>query len=141
MGRSSPGGQNRSMTAVEADIRSILARLQDAVAAKDLHALSALLDQEVVLFGTAVANLDRSESTAYLSRVIEAVDIIRWEWDDVVPLVVEPGLLAFAALGSVGSENSDGRPVGRRDAFRLSIIAVDRGDGWRLRHFHGSVPQ
>jgi hypothetical protein len=30
--------------------------------------------------------------------------------------------------------------TGDRAAFRLSIVASRSGDGWRIRHFHGSIP-
>lgn len=53
----------------------------------------------------------------------------------------EPGVLAFAVVGTVGFEDAQGKPIGVRDAFRLTCVAVLREGQWRLRHFHGSVPQ
>jgi hypothetical protein len=73
--------------------------------------------------------------------VIAQQGTIRWEWDAVVPLVDESGLLVFAVVGTVGLEDAEGRPDGQRDAFRLTGVAVQRDARWRLSHFHGSVPQ
>ena len=66
---------------------------------------------------------------------------LRWGWDQVVPVLNEPGVLAFAVVGTVGFEDAQGQSVGERDAFRLTCVAVLRNGQWRLRHFHGSVPQ
>jgi ketosteroid isomerase-like protein len=129
------------MSDAELRIRSILDQLQDAVGAKDLDALSAIFNDDIVLFGTAAANMNRHETTSYLAQVIAQAGTIRWEWDTVVPLVDELGLLVFAVVGTVGLEDSAGRPDGQRDAFRLTGVAVQHGAHWRLSHFHGSVPQ
>jgi hypothetical protein len=94
-----------------------------------------------VLFGTAAANLDRTQTDAYVARVIAQEGILRWGWDQVVPVLDEPGVLAFAVVGTVGFEDAQGQLVGERDAFRLTCVAVLREGHWRLRHFHGSVPQ
>jgi ketosteroid isomerase-like protein len=129
------------MTNAETRVRSILGQLQDAVSAKDLAALSSLFDDDIVLFGTATANMNQREATSYLARVVAQDDTIRWTWDTVVPLVDEPGLLVFAVVGTVGMVDSAGRPDGQRDGFRLTGVAVERNAVWRLSHFHGSVPE
>jgi uncharacterized protein (TIGR02246 family) len=129
------------MTNAETRVRSILDQLQEAVSAKDLAALSALFDDDIVLFGTAAVNLDRHETTSYLARVVAQEGTIQWTWDTVVPLVDEPGLLVFAVVGTVGMLDSAGAPDGRRDEFRLTGVAVERDAVWRLSHFHGSVPE
>jgi ketosteroid isomerase-like protein len=107
------------MTSAETRVRSILGQLQDAVSAQDLAALSSLFDDDIVLFGTAAANMDRRETTSYLARVVAQEGTIRWTWDTVVPLVDEPGLLVFAVVGTVGMVDSAGRPDGQREEFRL----------------------
>lgn len=128
------------MSDVETRIRSLLAEMQDAVAANDLGALDALLDEEAVLFGTAVANTDRRESLDYLSAVVAQPGTIGWTWDTVLPIVDESELLVFAVVGTVGFDEGGAGSVTERDAFRLTIVAVWRDERWRLRHFHGSVP-
>ena len=45
--------------------------------------------------------------------------------------------IGFGAHGEI-VVTEDG--LERRAAFRLSILASRSGDGWRLRHFHGSIP-
>ena len=120
--------------------RRILGQLQDAVAAKDLGRLADLFDADVVLFGTAAANVDSAATATYLAGVVEAEGTIRWEWEQVLPLLHTPDVLVFAALGTVGLDDSRGRPTGARDAIRLTCVAVARDGRWRLRHFHGSVP-
>jgi len=92
-----------------------------------------------VLFGTAAANMDRRETIAYITEVIAQEGTVRW--DSVVPLVDQSGLLVFAGVGTVGFEDTQGRPDGPREAFRLTVVAVEREAGWRLSHFHASVPQ
>jgi uncharacterized protein (TIGR02246 family) len=125
----------------EQEARELLGRLQDAVAAKDLDLLKALFTDDVVLFGTAAANLDREQSERYLEAVVAQDGVIRWGWDRVLPLVHEPELLVFSVVGSVGFDDADGRAIGERDDFRLTCVAVQRDGRWLLQHFHGSVPQ
>ena len=126
---------------LEATIHSILGELQDGVAAKDLDALAALLDDDIVLFGTSAANVDRHDAMAYLAGVLAQEGTVRWTWDNVLPLVDESHLLIFAVVGTVGFDDTDGRPHGQRHPFRLTAVAVHHDGRWRLRHFHGSVPQ
>lgn len=95
----------------------------------------------VVQFGTAAANLDRAQTMAYLELVVVQEGTIRWEWEHVLPLLDKPDLLVFAVIGTVGFDDGQGRPVGGRDDFRLTCVAVAQDGRWRLRHFHGSVPQ
>lgn len=125
----------------EAMARGLLDALQEAVADHDLERVTRLLDDEVVLFGTAAANLDHAQTIAYLTRVLDQEGVLRWGWDQVLPVLDAPGVLAFAVVGTVGFEDDHGQPVGERDAFRLTCVAVLRDGVWRLRHFHGSVPQ
>ncbi|MDP3712417.1 MAG: nuclear transport factor 2 family protein [Mycobacteriales bacterium] len=124
----------------EQTARQILDDLQTAVASKDLDRVVALLDDDVVVFGTAAANLGLEQTTSYLAALLQLDGTVRWGWDHVLPLASEPGLLAFAVLGTAGVEDDDGVPDGDPDPFRLTCVAVLRDDRWRLRHFHGSFP-
>jgi ketosteroid isomerase-like protein len=129
------------MTDAERAARELLGALQQAVSAKDLEALTALLTEDVVLFGTAAANLHHAQTVRYLEQVVAQDGVIRWEWDTVLPLSSSDDLLVFTALGSVGFDDDAGRQLGDRDPFRLTCVAVHQGGRWLLRHFHGSVPQ
>jgi uncharacterized protein (TIGR02246 family) len=129
------------MTDQEQTARRILGQLQDAVVANDLDELTKLFDDDVVLFGTAAANLDSAQTAAYLARVVSQNGTIRWEWEQVLPLLDRSDILVFAAIGTVGLDDAQGRSIGKRDTFRLTCVAVAQDNHWRLRHFHGSVPE
>lgn len=134
-------GKILGVTDHEQTARRILGQLQDAVAANDLEELTELFDDEVVLFGTAAANLDSAQTAAYLARVVSQKGTIRWEWEQVLPLLDKSDVFVFAAIGTVGLDDAQGRSIGKRDAFRLTCVAVTQENHWRLRHFHGSVPE
>jgi hypothetical protein len=123
------------VTDTERTAREILDQLQDCIAVKDVGRLELLMDDDVALFGTASANLDRTGTMAYLRRVVAQEGVIRWQWEHVKPLVSEPGLLGFAAVGTVGVDD------GERQPFRMTCVAVADNGHWRLRHVHGSVPE
>jgi len=130
------------MTDAEQVARGILVELQDGFVAHDLAAVMALLDEEVVVFGAAGEGLDAEQSRDYVARMVAQDGTVRWSWDRVVPVLFEPTtVLSFAVLGSVGLEDAQGRVLGVRQRFRLTCLAVVRDGKWRLRHFHGSVPQ
>jgi uncharacterized protein (TIGR02246 family) len=133
--------QDGCMTDPETTARRLLDEIQEATAAKDAERLAGLFAEDVVLFGTAAANIGRHESITYLHRVLAQEGTIRWHWKQVEPLLAEPEVICFAVVGSVGFESADGEPEGQRDAFRLTILAVQESGQWRVRHFHGSVPQ
>lgn len=129
------------MTDAEQVARSILDRLQRAFVSKDPVRVAELLDDEVVLFGTAAESVDRAQSSDYVARVLSLDGTLRWGWDQVIPVLHEADVIAFAVVGTVGFDDVQGQPDGERDAFRLTCVAVSREGCWRLRHFHGSVPQ
>ena len=121
--------------------RGILTELQDGFAAHDLAAVTALLDDEVVVFGAGGEGLDPEQSRAYVARMMAPEVTVRWSWDRVIPVLTDATVLSFAVRGTVGFDDAHGRPLGARQPFRLTCIAVLRDGKWRLRHFHGSVPQ
>jgi len=120
--------------------RDILERLQNAFVSKDPVEVAALFDDQLVIFGTAAENLDRTQSSDYVARVLSQDGTVRWGWDQVVPVLNEPDVVVFAVVGTVGFQDAQGQPDGERDAFRLTCVAVARDGNWRLRHFHGSIP-
>ena len=120
--------------------RGILERLQNAFVSKDPVAVAELFDDQLVIFGTAAENLDRTQSDEYVARVFSQPGTVRWGWDQVVPVLSEPDVVVFVVVGTVGFQDAQGQPAGERDAFRLTCVAVARHGNWRLRHFHGSIP-
>ncbi len=120
--------------------RDILERLQNAFVSKDPEAVAELFDDQLVVFGTAAENLDRTQSDEYVARVFSQPGTVRWGWDQVVPVLSEPDIVVFGVVGTVGFEDAQGQPDGERDPFRLTCVAVARHGNWRLRHFHGSIP-
>jgi uncharacterized protein (TIGR02246 family) len=119
----------------------LLTELQEAVTAKDEERMMALFADEVVLFGTTAANLDRGQTHEYIQAVLAQPGAIRWEFDQVVPVARDGAVLAFACVGSVGFDDASGEPDGERQPFRLSCVAAHEDGRWRLTHFHGSVPE
>ena len=117
--------------------QGILNDLQSAATAHDLPAMLDLLTEDIVLLGSAAASLDRDAATAYVEQVLAYEYPLLWEFETVRVIDSRPEAVTFVALGSVGFDGPD-EP---RDPFRLTCLAVDEGDRWRLRHFHGSVPQ
>lgn len=124
----------------EARSRALLGALQEAVAAKDLAAVTDLFDDGIALFGSGGESVGLPDATAYVARVLEGDEVLRWGWEQVLPLYDVPGVLVFAVIGTVGFDGPDGRPTEERDRFRLTCLAVEREGRWRLRHFHGSIP-
>jgi len=115
---------------------ALLSDLQAAAEHQDLARMLDLLTADAVLLGSGAANMDHSAIEAYLARLFEAPYVVRWDFETVHVLDSRESAITFVALGTVGFEGS-GDP---RDAFRLTCLAVDDGDRWRLRLFHGSIP-
>ncbi|WP_191907953.1 nuclear transport factor 2 family protein [Nocardioides cynanchi] len=133
--------ENCAMTDADQLARGILSELQRGFAAHDLAAVMRLLDDEVVVFGAAGQGLDAEHSRDYVSSMLAQDGVVRWDWDRVVPVLAEPTVVVFAVVGTVGFDDAQGQALGERSAFRLTCVAVLRDGRWRLRHFHGSVPQ
>jgi uncharacterized protein (TIGR02246 family) len=120
-----------------ADAHSILRAIQAAVDARDADALVSLFDDPAVLIGSAGDGRDPEALRRYLTAVATDPEALRWEWREVVPFHQDPGSLGFAAFGEIVA--SDGNSE-RRAPIRATLFAVESPDGWRLRHFHGSIP-
>ena len=133
--------QTGPMTDADQVARGILSQLQLGFAAHDLAVVMGLLDDEVVVFGAGGQGLDAEQSKDYVSRMLAQGGVVRWGWDRVLPVLAEPTVLVFAVVGTVGFDDAQGRALGERSPFRLTCVAVLRDGRWRLRHFHGSVPQ
>ncbi len=125
-------------TSADTMVRDLLRELQGAVRDKDHAEALDLFTEDAALLGTSANNLSRSDVSGYVTKLFSAVGYLRWDWTTVSALDVRPGAVTFVALGSVGFE---GDPQDdSRDPIRLTCLAVDDGDRWRLRLFHGSTP-
>jgi uncharacterized protein (TIGR02246 family) len=125
--------EDRSVS--DEDVRALLDSIQQAASARDLDGLASLFADDPVLFGTASEAFGRDAVRAYLSAVLEQERTIAWSWDQVVVLERSENSLSFVVKGGVGWSGDE------PDSFRLTCLAVrDAAAPWRLRHFHGSVP-
>ena len=122
--------------------RDVLNDLQQAATARNHAAALGLMTDDIVLFGTASANLDRAAASEYLRVVFDQDGVIRWDWTTIQVVDARAGAITFVALGTVGLDDGgqDQRDA-ERVPIRLSALIVDEGDRWRLRHFHGSTPE
>jgi ketosteroid isomerase-like protein len=119
------------------DARALLEAIQRAVDARDADALVALFDEPAVLIGAAGDGRDRAGLLRYLTAVATQPGSLRWEWHEIVPFHRSEGTLGFAAFGEVVV--SDGSRE-QRAPIRATLFAVETGEGWKIRQFHGSIP-
>lgn len=124
----------------EASARSVLAELEKRLATHDLDQIVDFFTDDVVLVGDAEENFDRDTTVAYLRLMAEMTPTVRWQWHRVAVVLNSPGLLSFAAAGSMGFYDPAGKLMSDPEPFRVTCLAVQEQDGWRLRHFHGSRP-
>jgi uncharacterized protein (TIGR02246 family) len=122
---------------VTARARSVLEALQAAVDSRDPEQLVGLFAEPAVLIGTSGDGRDAAGLRAYLTAVATQPESLRWDWDHVVSFHDEPGLVAFAAFGDIVV--TDGTAE-QRAPIRASLVATPTADGWRIKHFHGSIP-
>jgi hypothetical protein len=117
--------------------RGFLDRFEAAIASRDLGSVRGLCAKGVVLFGTARANFGPEETSAYL-RLVAEQHKLRWLLNQWSVLHHDSQHLLVAAAGQV--EGDDGTEIDTVD-FRLSMWLVQERGEWRMKHFHGSVPE
>ncbi|QIG43007.1 nuclear transport factor 2 family protein [Nocardioides anomalus] len=125
------------MTA-EDEARALLQELQAAVTDRDLDRLVSVFSDDPVVFGTNSTNLGVDELQTYAAGVLAAEHTPVWSWDTVIVLEESDDRVLFTVIGRTGVGAALSEP------FRLSALAVRRPGreaDWRLRHFHGSVPE
>ena len=69
--------------------------------------------------------------------IAEAADLIY----HLLVVLEARGVLCFTAVGSIEFRDAAGQSLGEGAPFRVTCLAVQEQDVWRLRHFHGSRPQ
>lgn len=125
----------------ERSARSVLTELEERLATHDLDRIVGFFTDDVVLIGDAEENFDRDATVAYLGVMADMTPTVRWEWDRVAVVLNAPGLLSFAAAGTMAFYDPAGQLLGEREPFRVTCLAVEEQGGWRLKHFHGSAPR
>ncbi len=118
--------------------RSLLDRLEAGIAASDLPALTELCADDIVLFGSARANFGAEETRRYLGMVAEFNSTVRWFLDRWSVLHQDDQHLLVAGDGEVEFDEGTGAD---RSEFRLTMWLVREAGDWKIRHFHGSVPE
>jgi ketosteroid isomerase-like protein len=124
-------------SAWNADAQQILGDLQARVSARDLPALIELFEEPAVLIGTAGDGRTREAREAYLQAVTTQPGALQWDWRETVVFYESDDALGFAAFGDLvlldGTQEL-------RAPIRATLFAVRANGGWRLRQFHGSIP-
>ena len=114
------------------DARAILDEIQARLDSRDPELLNAFFQDDSVLIGSAGDGRNPERRRGYLDAVATG-EPFRWEWQEIAPFHESGDLLGFAAFGELvmGDE---------RYPMRATVLAARTPDGWRLRHFHGSIP-
>ena len=121
-----------------ADAQQILDELQEKVSARDLSALLEFFEDPAVLIGTAGDGRTRDGRRDYLTAVTTQTAAVRWDWNETVMFYECDSALGFAAFGEVVLADEAQE---LRAPIRGTFFAVRASGGWRLRQFHGSIPQ
>ena len=124
----------------EVAARRVLDELEERLATHDLDRMVDFFASDVVLIGDAVENFDRDSTREYLKLMADMTPTVRWQWDNVATILSSPDILCFAAAGMMTFHDEVGKPLGDGERFRVTCLAQQTPDGWRLKHFHGSVP-
>jgi ketosteroid isomerase-like protein len=122
----------------KADAQQILDELQEKVSARDLSALLEFFEDPAILIGTAGDGRTRDGRRDYLNALTTQTAAVRWDWNETVMFYECDGALGFAAFGEVVLTDEAQE---LRAPIRGTFFAVRASDGWRLRQFHGSIPQ
>jgi ketosteroid isomerase-like protein len=121
-----------------ADAQRILNDMQEKVTARDLPALVQLFEDPAVLIGTAGDGRTPEAREAYLEAVTTQAAALRWDWRETVLFYESEDALGFAAFGDVLLVDGIQEV---RAPIRGTFFAVRAAGCWRLRQFHGSIPQ
>ena len=121
-----------------AEAQQVLDGLQEKVAARDLPDLLGFFEDPAVLIGTAGDGRTPKTRAAYLEGVVTQPAALRWDWRETMLFYESEDALGFAAFGDVALVNGADET---RAPIRATFFAVRADRGWRLRHFHGSIPR
>ena len=116
----------------------ILGELQAKLTARDLAGLLEFFEDPAVLIGTAGDGRTGEARREYLTAVTMQPAALRWDWDETLLFYESKDALGFAAFGNVVLTDATAE---FRAPIRATLLAVRVDGGWRLRQFHGSIPQ
>jgi uncharacterized protein (TIGR02246 family) len=126
----------------EQTARDVVAMLQHgvdtAIAEHDPAPVLACFTDDPVLVGTSRYNRGAEAAHVYLQALATGTTTLRWHLGRCDVFLDTDDLIGFGAEGEVEWADDDGAG---RDPFRLTIVAERSGDRWRVRHFHGSLPE
>jgi uncharacterized protein (TIGR02246 family) len=118
--------------------QEILSELQAKVTARDLAGLLEFFEDPAVLIGTAGDGRTSDARLEYLTAVTTQPAALRWDWHETALFYEAEDALGFAAFGDVLLTDAADE---FRAPIRATLLAVYADGGWRLRQFHGSIPQ
>ena len=116
----------------------ILGELQAKVTARDLAGLQEFFQEPAVLIGIAGDGRTSDARREYLTAVTTQPAAVRWDWHETALFYESEDALGFAAFGDVVVTDAANEV---RAPIRATFLAVHVDGGWRLRQFHGSIPQ
>jgi uncharacterized protein (TIGR02246 family) len=121
------------------DAEEVLSELQAKVSARDLAGLIDFFEDPAVLIGTAGEGRTGDGRREYLAAVTTQSAALRWDWQEIALFYESDDALGFAAFGEVVLKDESAAEL--RAPIRATLLAVRADDRWRLRQFHGSIPQ
>src|SRR3954449_5370711 len=107
------------MSDPEGAARDLLSELEERLATKDIDQMTDLFADDVVLIGDDGENFDRSATVEYLSLMAGMSPTVRWKWSRVAVVLSQPGLLGFAAAGSIWFDDESRQRIDDPKPFRL----------------------
>jgi uncharacterized protein (TIGR02246 family) len=116
----------------------ILGELQAKVTARDLAGLLEFFEDPAVLIGTAGDGRTSDSRREYLTAMTTQPAAVGWDWHETALFYESEDALGFAAFGDVVLTHATAE---FRAPIRATFLAVQVDGGWRLRQFHGSIPQ
>jgi ketosteroid isomerase-like protein len=122
----------------EDELIDLLDAFGDAFSAQDQDRLRALFDEDDVCFVTSESRAlhDRTHLDAFLDDYA-ARPAISFEWDACQASSRESDVGWVVGFGRQVRHDSEAES---RSAFRLTLVARRRADGWRIAHVHASTP-
>lgn len=114
--------------------RAILRDMEQAFALGDADRINHRFDEQVQFFGSGGTADGIGETAAYIRASVAHIDQMTWDYDTVGTIQESPDMQAVFAVGEMRM-----RSDGRRAPYRLTFVLCQRGEEWKIVHFHGST--